>query len=44
MDAETEAAMLEQTIQDQEEGYQAELSRLKDHMEMQKVSVDTLQS
>ena len=37
MDAETEAAMLEQTLQDQEDGYQTELARLKEHMEMQKV-------
>ena len=29
--------MLEQTIQDQEEGYQAELARLREHNEMQKV-------
>ena len=29
--------MLEQTLQDQEEGYQAELAKLKEHMEMQKV-------
>ena len=37
MDAEAEAAMLEQTLQDQEEGYQTELAKLKDHMEMQRV-------
>ncbi|KAH3778135.1 hypothetical protein DPMN_179588 [Dreissena polymorpha] len=37
LDAETEAAMLEQNLQDKEESYQREIERLKEHMEMQRV-------
>ncbi|KAL4219131.1 hypothetical protein ACF0H5_021713 [Mactra antiquata] len=36
LDAEAEAAMLEQNLQDKEESYQKEIERLRDHMEMQK--------
>ncbi|XP_052229704.1 centriolin-like isoform X2 [Dreissena polymorpha] len=36
LDAETEAAMLEQNLQDKEESYQREIERLKEHMEMQR--------
>lgn len=37
MDAEAEAAMLEQNLQDKEESYQREIEKLKEHMEMQRV-------
>jgi hypothetical protein len=37
LDAEAEAAMLEQNLQDKEESYQNEIERLREHMEMQRV-------
>ncbi|XP_060590560.1 centriolin-like [Ruditapes philippinarum] len=36
LDAEAEAAMLEQNLQDKEESYQNEIERLREHMEMQR--------
>ena len=38
MDAEAEAAMLEQNLHDKEESYQREIEKLRDHMDMQRVT------